>query len=257
MESESPGATRHEVTSHLGGAGLPPWGWGTSFILGLITLILGAVIVSRPAHTLIAVAVLLGVVMIVSGVYQIARALSGREHERVWRGISGVVFLLTGLTLLRHLDLSVALIGLFIGFTWIIQGVLTLMECFSPRRRRGETGWSVFFGIISLIAGIVVVTAPIASVRALTIFMGIWFIVLGAFEVLGSLAARRAMSRQASEGMRVPGQRSGVADTESGAGTTEDVTGQGTVVQGSTGVQSTGGQGTGGESRPASRNTRG
>ena len=41
------------------------------------------------------------------------------------------------------------------------------------------TGWSIFFGVISLIAGIVVISAPIASITTLAILMGIWFMVMG------------------------------------------------------------------------------
>lgn len=237
---------------------MPQLSWGAAFTLGAITLILGAIIVARPTHTLIAVAVLLGIVMIVSGLYHIARTLDGREGERVWRGITGVLFLLAGLALLRHLDLSIALIGLFIGFTWIIQGVAALMEVFFRSRRRAETGWALFFGIISLIAGIVVVSAPIASISTLTVFLGAWFIVMGAFEMFGALVARRAGRGQGSGGMRVPEQRSSTAAGATSTGGTgasagqwaegedrpaEDVTHQGTAAQG-----------TAGDSRPTGRN---
>jgi uncharacterized membrane protein HdeD (DUF308 family) len=170
--------------------GTPGWlSWRTCFILGLITVVLGVIVVFRPTQSLTAIAVLLGIAMIASGVYHVARAVDGREHERVWRGISGVLFILAGLALIRHLHLSVALIGLFIGFTWIVQGVAGLIEAVSGRRP-GATGWPLFFGVISLIAGIVVVSAPISSVTALAIFAGIWLIVIGLVEMLGALVTR-------------------------------------------------------------------
>lgn len=208
-----------DVTGHGDRALLPRLSWGTLFALGLITLILGAVIVARPTLSLIAIAVLLGVTMIVSGIYHIARALDGQETERVWRGISGVLFLLAGLVLLRHLHLSIALIGLFIGFTWIIQGVSSLMEGFSSGRRGAEAAWPAVFGIISLIAGIVVISAPISSVGVLTTFMGIWFIVMGVLEMVGSLITRRAERKQGrgSGKVSVPGQRSGTAGHDQAA----------------------------------------
>src|SRR5215469_5950140 len=222
MESESSGVTGY------GGESRVLWlGWEASFMLGVITLILGLVIAFYPSQSLIAIAVLLGIVMIISGIYHIARAIDGREHERVWRGIAGVLFLLAGLVLLRHLHLTIALIGIFVGFTWIVQGVMMLMETFSGRTG-GVRGWTAAFGIISLIAGIVVVTAPIASVGALTIFLGIWFVVMGACEVIGSLITRREMRRQATaEGVRVPGQRAAAAEAggqaaTAGKGTTSD-----------------------------------
>lgn len=208
METERTGVTQ----SRGEGGGMMPFrllGWKTAFLLGLVTFLLGLVVIARPSESLIAIAVLLGVVMIVSGIFHIIRALDGREHERVWRGITGVLSLLAGLVLIRHLHLTVALIGLFIGFTWIIQGIASLMESASRGRIGGERGWSIFFGIISLIAGIVVVAAPIASVAALTIFMGAWFIVLGILEMGGSLLSRRAASQRPAEPVSVPEQRAG------------------------------------------------
>jgi len=220
--------------------------WRTTFVLGLITLILGVVITFRPTQSLVGIAILLGIVMMVSGIYHVVRAISGREHERLWRAISGVLFILAGLVLLRHLHLTVALIGLFIGFTWIIQGVAALVEGFSGGGYRGETGWSIFFGIISLIAGIVVVSAPIASVSALTIFLGIWFIVMGALEMFGALAFRRALHKPGAEGVNVPQQR---ADTGAGR---QGTAGQGTVSQAGTG-QDVAGQATAATSRSENR----
>lgn len=215
--------------------------WRATFVLGLITLILGVIITFRPTQSLIGIAILLGIVMMVSGIYHVVRAITGREHERLWRGISGVLFILAGLVLLRHLHLSVALIGLFVGFTWIIQGVAALVEGFSGGGYRGESGWSIFFGVISLIAGIVVVSAPIASISALTIFLGIWFIIMGGIEMFGALAFRRALHKPGPAGVNVPQQR---ADTAAGA--------QGTVRQAGTG-QDVAGQATAATSRSENR----
>jgi uncharacterized membrane protein HdeD (DUF308 family) len=240
-------------------------GWGPSLALGLITLVIGLILIFQTAASLFVIAVLLGVVMIVSGVYHVVRALDNRERDhRVWRGIAGVLFILAGLVLLRNLHLSIALIGVFVGFTWIIQGVMLLMEGFSRdrgRTGRAVTGWTMLFGIISLIAGIVVVVAPIASIFALTIFMGAWFIVLGLMEIFGSFVARRAApSTLATEGVSVPQQRTTAVAADQGTAV------QGPTVQGTTGQGVTGqdtadqaapggiaGQGTVGDSRPTSR----
>jgi uncharacterized membrane protein HdeD (DUF308 family) len=204
MESERSDGTA--VSDGLPRSLLGMMSWRASFVLGLITLILGVILAFRPTQSLAVIAVLLGVVMIVCGIYHIVRALDGREHERVWRGIAGVLFILTGLVLLRHLHLSVALIGLFIGFTWIIQGIMSLAEGFTGARQGGQ-GWTILFGIVSLIAGIILVAAPIASVATLTVFLGIWFIVMGAMEMVGSLVFRRALRTRAAAGVSVPAQR--------------------------------------------------
>jgi uncharacterized membrane protein HdeD (DUF308 family) len=213
-------AERSVRSRHLGKMPMSSMGWGASITMGLVTLVIGALLVAATTASLAVIAILLGVVMIVSGIYYLARALGGREsHERAWRGVCGVVFVLVGLALLRHLSLSIALIGLFIGFTWIIQGLLVLMESFSGTRRHARgglaTGWAMFFGVVSLIAGIVVIASPIASVGVLTILVGIWLIVLGAIEIAGSFALRHAArSGEAAEGVSVPQQRPSVASQD-------------------------------------------
>jgi uncharacterized membrane protein HdeD (DUF308 family) len=185
-------------------------GWQASFVLGLITVVLGLIVSFHPVTSLVAVVVLLGIGLIASGIFHLARALDGAGQDRVWRAIAGVVCIVTGVVLIRHLHLSLALAGLIIGFTWIVQGVSALFEGISGRTRT-EAGWWVFFGVISLIAGIVVMSVPISSVTALAVLMGIWFIVLGVLEMLGALVFRRTAIRQRSGRVGVPRQRAAEA----------------------------------------------
>ena len=152
-----------------------------------------------PEVSLAVIAVLLGVLVIFSGIYNVVEAFRGEEHGRVWRGIAGVVFIVAGLVLIRHLHLSLALIGLVIGLTWVVQGLAALIAGISGAATRMGTGWSIFFGVISLIAGIVVISAPIASITTLAILMGIWFIVMGLMEMFGAFAFRHAVRSTASD----------------------------------------------------------
>jgi len=100
--------------------------------------------------------------------------------------------------LIRHLHLTVALIGLLVGITWIVQGVAALIAAFSGARE-GAVWWGVF-GAISLIAGIVVTANPSTSITVLAALLGIWFVVMGVFEIIGAFLMRRALSKaQASE----------------------------------------------------------
>jgi uncharacterized membrane protein HdeD (DUF308 family) len=188
-----------------------PWlvlGWKASFLIGVASVILGLIVAFHPTASLTVIAVLLGVLMIFSGVFHIVDAVEDDEQGRVWRVIAGVLFIVGGTVLIRHLHLTLALIGLVIGATWIIQGVLALVAGITVGRGRTGGWWALLFGVISLAAGIVVISTPVNSVTALAILMGIWFIVMGVFEMAGALIARRA--RPAGTGpVNVPGQRPG------------------------------------------------
>jgi uncharacterized membrane protein HdeD (DUF308 family) len=166
-------------------------GWQATLTIGIITVILGIIVTARPSGSLNVIAVLLGVLVIMSGIFHLARAFSQTEQNKIWLGISGLVFIVIGVVLIRHLHLTVAAIGLFVGITWIVQGIAELMAAFS-----GQPGalWWGLFGVISLIAGIVVTASPVTSVTVIAVLLGIWFIVMGALEIGAALVIRHALT---------------------------------------------------------------
>jgi uncharacterized membrane protein HdeD (DUF308 family) len=182
--------------------------WQTTLFLGVVTVLLGLVVSFRPSGSLNVIAVLLGILMIVSGIFHLIRVFDRAEQHRVWLGIAGLLYVVIGVVLIRHLHLTVALIGLIVGLTWIIQGLSALIG--GAAGSREGRGWWIFFGIVSLIAGIVVVAAPVSSVTVLAVLLGVWFIVMGLFEVIAAFIIRRAVSaappalRLAGEGATTP-----------------------------------------------------
>ena len=173
----------------------PAWmaaSWKVTLVLGVLTIILGAIVSLHPSGSLNVVAVLLGVLMILSGIFQLVRVFDTNEQHRAWLAIGGLLFLVLGVVLIRHLNLTIAVIGLVIGITWIVQGMTGLIAGISGDVRDGR-GWWIAFGVISLIAGIVVAAAPITSLNVLATLVGILFIVMGIFEVIGGFVLRHEL----------------------------------------------------------------
>jgi uncharacterized membrane protein HdeD (DUF308 family) len=166
--------------------------WQASLFVGIVTLILGIIVAAHPTGSLNVIAVLLGILLIISGIFHLIRVFDTSEPDRVWLGIAGLLFIVAGVILIRHLHLTRALIGLFIGITWIIQGVVALIAGISGGSREGR-GWWIAFGVISIIAGIVVTATPASSLSVLAVLLGIWFIVMGIFEIIGAFMIRRAL----------------------------------------------------------------
>ncbi len=178
-----------EPAAQQSSAGLVAASWQATLFLGVVTLILGLIVSFHPSGSLNVIAVLLGILMIISGIFHLIRVFDDGEPHRVWLGIAGLLFIVIGVVLIRHLHLTIGIIGLIIGVTWIVQGLVSLVAGLSGGSRQGN-GWWIFFGIISLIAGIVVATAPVSSVTVLAVLIGIWFIVMGAFEIIGAFMLR-------------------------------------------------------------------
>ncbi len=165
--------------------------WQAALVLGSITLILGLVVALHPSSSVNVIAVLLGILMIISGIFHLLRVFDTAEQHRVWLGITGLLFVVIGVVLIRHLHLTRSIIGLIIGITWIVQGLAALIGGISGGVREGRAWW-IFFGAASLIAGIAVTATPASSLDVLATLLGIWFIVMGVFEVIGGLLLRHA-----------------------------------------------------------------
>src|ERR1700722_16019562 len=105
MESERP--TEAWLT------GMAPWrlhSWKASFLMGLATLILGIIVAFRPSGSLVVISVLVGILMMFSGVFHIIAALDGPEQHRVWRAIAGVLFIAGRIILIRPPQFSLGLV---------------------------------------------------------------------------------------------------------------------------------------------------
>ena len=166
--------------------------WQAALFLGVVTLILGLIVTFHPTTSLNVLAVLLGILMILSGLFHLIRVFDPRERHRVWLGIAGLLFIVIGVILIRHLHLTRSIIGLVIGLTWIVQGLTALIGGISGGVREGRAWW-IIFGVVSLIAGIVVVSAPASSLDVLATLLGIWFVIMGIFEIIGGFLIRHAL----------------------------------------------------------------
>lgn len=167
--------------------------WQAGLFVGLVTLVLGIVVTLHPSTSINVIAVLLGVLLVVAGVFHLIRSLDREAAHRGWAAVVGLAFVVLGVVLIRHLHLTRALIALLIGLVWIVQGVAELLTASDPDRP--GRGWSVAFGLISLAAGIVVIAVPTGSLNALAVLLGIWFIVIGLLQVIGAFYVRRIMAK--------------------------------------------------------------
>jgi uncharacterized membrane protein HdeD (DUF308 family) len=59
--------------------------------------------------------------------------------------------------------------------------------------------WPILLGLLSIAAGVVVLVWPRPTLTALTVFVGVWFIVIGVIQIVMDVIAlrrRRALTLQ-------------------------------------------------------------
>jgi uncharacterized membrane protein HdeD (DUF308 family) len=199
------GARRGAAPARRGRSGGLPGGMA-GLILGLGTVVLGLIVAAHPTQSFKVVAILLGVLMIISGVYQVVQSLRARNEHRAWRGIAGVLFFLVGIFLIRHVSLSLSIVALFAGFAFIIAGIAALVEAISGDGLM-ERVWAGLFGVILVFAGIAAITTPITFLNRLGTVLGWAFFAIGILQIIGAIMSMRTRKRLQTEQVSVPGQR--------------------------------------------------
>jgi uncharacterized membrane protein HdeD (DUF308 family) len=54
-----------------------------------------------------------------------------------------------------------------------------------------ERGWYIFVGVLTTIAGVVMLAWPISSIVVLSIIAGLWLVVIGTTEIVWAVNVRR------------------------------------------------------------------
>ena len=171
--------------------------WKTVLAWGALTLILGVAVLVWPGISISVAAILFGVYLLIAGIAQVifAFALDVSGGERVLLFISGGLSLVLGVLAFRYLDQGYAiwLLAIWIGIGFIFQGVAETALAISYEGLPGR-GWHIVLGIISVIAGMVVLAWPFDSIVVLAIVTGAWLVVIGISQIIWAFQARSAVN---------------------------------------------------------------
>ncbi|MEZ0363239.1 HdeD family acid-resistance protein [Mycobacterium sp. pUA109] len=177
---------------------LLPHLWKSTLVSGVLALILGVLVLVWPGHSLIAAAILFGLYLLVTGAAQVVFAFSLHitAGGRVLLFISGAASLVLAVLCFRHFGegYAILLLAIWIGVGFIFRGVATTVSAISDPGLPGR-GWQIFVGVISLLAGIVMLASPFESIAILTLVVGIWLVVIGVFEIVSSFGIRSASKK--------------------------------------------------------------
>ncbi len=104
----------------------------------------------------------------------------------------GVIFIITGIWILRSPLESYAQISRVIGVILLISGATQIF--FATNKREGVPGWAfqATGGLIDLVIGIILIVNPVILLKIITLFVGIWLIVNSITLISRAFEARKA-----------------------------------------------------------------
>jgi uncharacterized membrane protein HdeD (DUF308 family) len=161
--------------------------WWLPVGLGVLSIIVGAVVLARPDDSLKTFAVIAGIFILLDGIVELVTAAGGGTANRGLAVLLGVLNLIVGLLLIRHPIGGVQAIALFLGIWLIAAGVVRFVITFEQGGKR--LGRFVMAGIEALF-GLVIVASPHIGFTTLALLVGISFIAYGMAMIASGVLVR-------------------------------------------------------------------
>jgi uncharacterized membrane protein HdeD (DUF308 family) len=149
--------------------------WGALLGLGCASLLLGTALLAWPGGATIKVlGVLTGAQVLLAGFFSLLQAMVAPDVDggrRILVALLGILDLVMGVLLVRHIASTVWTVGLLLGLFLLVGGVLVALSAFVGRVRPGR-GPALLCGSLALVTGIVVLSYPGMSLGVLAAVLG-------------------------------------------------------------------------------------
>lgn len=161
--------------------GLP---WWLILLNGIALLIIGALLLTSPAATMIVIVQLLAIYWIISGIFQIV-AIFIDSTAWGWNLFAGLLGIIAGVIILREGAImgTLAVTSIFVlilGIQGIIYGAIGVYQGF-----KGHTSWGqIILGALSIIFGVYILSNIWLGVIALPWVFGIFAIIGGILAIV-------------------------------------------------------------------------
>lgn len=168
--------------------------WKWKLAAGLLTVVLGAIVLAWPGPSILVASTMFGVYLLVTGFVELflAFTLPRSAGTRALLFITGALSLVLAILSFRHFGdaYAILLLSLWIGIGFIFQGVSEVAVAAGEERLSGR-GWYVVLGIVSVLAGLVVLVWPFDSIVVLVFAIGIALIVIGVVQMVQAFQIRK------------------------------------------------------------------
>jgi uncharacterized membrane protein HdeD (DUF308 family) len=159
--------------------------------MGVVFVILGMLAIVEPAVAGLAVAILVGWLLIFGGLAHAVGAFGGGVGRVVWQLIVAAIYIVGGLYFLTHPLLALGTLTLFLAAILLVEAVVEVIAYFVTRGE-GGSGWRLVNAIVTLLlGGMIWRNWPSSSVWAIGTLVGVNLMITGFSRLMLGTAARK------------------------------------------------------------------
>lgn len=178
--------------------------WWLPLIRGILLVLMGAYALFRPGMTASALTQVVGVFLILDGIFSLLAGKMGTAPSQDWTLGRGIVEILAGLFVFAYPALvagtTATLILYVVGFGSIVGGAMEIFAALKDRKILEGEGWLILGGALAVLFGLLLLAAPLSFGKLLIQALGGYAMLYGialvtvAFRVrnLPTTVARRA-----------------------------------------------------------------
>lgn len=163
-------------------------------VAGVLALVAGIVLLVWPVKSAVIVTAIFASYLVVAGLVYIGLGIFSSAKggwARVGHILLGLLYVAAGVIAFLNLNAAAATLAfvvvIFIGISWIVDGVVALTLLGSD----GSRVWTVLYALLSIVAGIIVLFSPLIAGFAFWLLLGISLIVLGIIQIVRAFTLGR------------------------------------------------------------------
>lgn len=172
--------------------------WWMSLILGVLYIVVALGLMFAPFDGYALLSILFSIAMLVSGLLEIAFAVSNRKRVSSWGWYlaGGIIDMILGFYLITYPLLSMEVIPFIIAFWLMFRGFSSIGYAMDLKRYgTKDWGWYVAFGILSVICSLVILWQPTVGAIYAVYMISFTFLIIGFFRIMLSFELKKLHKR--------------------------------------------------------------
>ena len=171
--------------------------WWLVLLRGIVILLMGILLVSRPLPTLIVLVYLLGFYWFFDGIFILIASIRGRKSHKDWGwGIFvGIISALAGVVVFTQPYISAVIGATFViyvvAFMVLASGIWSIITGIRLRKEISNEWSMILGGLLSAIFGILLMINPLVSAMTLVWLMGVFALAGGIILIVVSFRIRK------------------------------------------------------------------
>jgi len=156
--------------------------WRLFLTQGVMSIVLGVVGLMWPSHAQFTLIILLGLVILLNGIFAIFAAFGAADNHEpwAWQRAKGIIGIVAGVAALQWQGITLLVIVFLVGAWALITGIMDILEAIVDYQEITDAWLVLLIGFISLLFGIALFTQPApANLPAIAYVFGVYAIMYG------------------------------------------------------------------------------